>query len=47
MNQEYVINANDVIMKCGIPSFVGDFAAVVSWHDNEGHTYMASSVGGN
>ena len=33
---EYVIKGNDVLMKCGIPSFVGDLVQVIHWIDSDG-----------
>ena len=32
---EYVIQGNDVLMKCKIPSFVSDYVIVVGWLDND------------
>ncbi len=43
VNQEYVIQGNDVILKCGIPSFVADFLTIVSWEDDSGTTYFADN----
>ena len=34
--QETVMNGNDAIFKCGIPSHVADFISVSSWVDSEG-----------
>ena len=31
---EYVIQGNDVLVKCKIPSFVADFVSVVGWIDD-------------
>ena len=31
---EYVIQGNDVLLKCKIPSFVADFVSVVGWIDD-------------
>ncbi len=36
VNQQYVINGNDVIFKCDVPSFVADFVSVSGWVDSEG-----------
>ena len=46
-NEEYVINGNDVIMKCNIPSFVADFVSVISWVDSEGSEFHMNSKYGN
>ena len=46
-NIEYVINGNDVIMKCTIPSFVADFLSITSWVDSEGTEYLLNSDYGN
>ena len=43
VSQEYVIQGNDVILKCGIPSFVSDFLNVVSWEDDTGATYYTEN----
>lgn len=37
--ETYVIVGNDAIIKCDIPSFVGDLVSAVSWHDNSGNAY--------
>lgn len=34
---EYVIQGNDAIVRCTIPSFVSDFVSVASWVDSEGN----------
>lgn len=44
VNQAHVIQGNDVIVKCDIPSFVTDFVQVVSWQDSEGKEFQANSV---
>ena len=44
---EHVIIGNDVLMKCTVPSFVGDFVSVVGWIDNMGNTYLANARYGN
>ena len=31
VSPEYIIKGNDVLMKCGIPSFVADFVQVIGW----------------
>ena len=36
----FVINGNDALLKCEIPSFVADFVSVDSWKDNEGNEYF-------
>ena len=36
---EYVIQGNDVLIKCKVPSFVADFVSVVGWIDNAGEAY--------
>ena len=32
--EEYVIDGNDALLKCKIPSFVADFVYVVNWEDD-------------
>ncbi len=49
MNQDYavdvfratVINGNDALLKCDVPSFVSDFVSVDGWVDSEGDTFMS------
>ncbi len=36
MAKEFVIRGNDALMKCSIPSFVGDVVQITSWVDSEG-----------
>ncbi len=53
MNQNYdvdvfkttVINGNDALLKCEIPSFVSDFVQVSGWADSEGATILPGSSG--
>ena len=35
----FVINGNDALLKCEIPSFVADFVTIDSWIDNERNEY--------
>ena len=42
MFREHVMLGNDLLFKCGIPSYVGDFVSVLSWHDSEGRDFFAS-----
>ena len=44
VGKEYVIMGNDAILKCNIPSFVAEFAQVVSWDDSEGNTFSKSNA---
>lgn len=39
-----VIQGNDVILKCEIPSFVTDFVHIDSWEDDSGKVYPATSI---
>lgn len=43
----HVIRGNDVLIKCDIPSFVVDFASIVSWVDNAGGVFTPGSTLGN
>ena len=36
----FVINGNDALLKCEIPSFVADFVTIDSWIDNERNEYF-------
>ena len=45
--QESVILFNDVLLKCNIPSFVGDFVTVAAWVDSEGSEYTQTQTIGN
>ena len=39
----YVIVGNSALVKCEIPSFVGDFVMVESWVDNDNNHYYKNS----
>ncbi len=39
-----VIQGNDIVMKCDVPSFVADFVQVVGWEDETNNVYSSSSV---
>ncbi|XP_046591196.1 Down syndrome cell adhesion molecule-like protein Dscam2 isoform X13 [Neodiprion lecontei] len=41
VNKEYAIRGNSAIMKCVVPSFVGDFVKVVSWHTDQNEEFVA------
>ena len=41
--ESYVIRGNDAIIKCEIPSFVGDLVKIFSWVDNSKKEYPADS----
>ena len=41
--ESYVIRGNDAIIKCEIPSFVGDLVKIFSWVDNSNKEYPADS----
>uniref|UniRef100_A0A0K2UB89 Uncharacterized protein n=1 Tax=Lepeophtheirus salmonis TaxID=72036 RepID=A0A0K2UB89_LEPSM len=43
---EHVINGNDALFKCKIPSFISDLAAVLSWADSEGNSYSYNEYSG-
>ena len=43
---EYVIRGNSAIMKCKIPSFIGDFVTVDAWVDSEDNEYHSNFEGG-
>jgi hypothetical protein len=43
VGQEYVIQGNDVILKCGFPSFVSDLLHIVSWEDDSGAVYYSQA----
>ena len=43
VNQAHVIQGNDVLVKCDIPSFVGDFLSVTDWVDSQGNTFNLGS----
>lgn len=44
---EYAIRGNSVVLKCSIPSFVGDFVSVVSWLTDDGTEIFTSGDYGN
>ena len=39
---ESVLKGNSAILKCVIPSFVGDFVSVEAWVDADGRNYYPS-----
>ena len=46
-SNEDIISGNDALMKCKVPSFVADFAAVVGWVDSEATEYLFNNNNGN
>ena len=44
VSREDILLSNDVLFKCGIPSFVADFVSVVGWADSEGSSYNAQDL---
>ena len=44
VSREDILLSNDVLFKCGIPSFVADFVTVVGWADSEGSGYNAQDL---
>uniref|UniRef100_A0A182JW18 Ig-like domain-containing protein n=1 Tax=Anopheles christyi TaxID=43041 RepID=A0A182JW18_9DIPT len=36
---DYAIRGNSAILKCKVPSFIGDFVSVEAWIDNDGNEY--------
>ena len=45
-HNEYVVLGNDAILKCNIPSFVGDFVSVTGWVTSEGTQLKSGYVNG-
>ena len=45
--EEYVIDGNDALLKCKIPSFVSDFVHVVNWEDDEQNILYPNKNYGN
>lgn len=43
VEKEYAIRGNSVVLKCKVPSFVGDFVTVTMWEDNEGNNFYPSN----
>ncbi len=37
MPKKYVVEDNDVLLSCELPSHVADFLRVTAWLDSEGH----------
>ena len=46
-HNEYVVLANDAVLKCRIPSFVSDFVSVTGWVDSQASTHHMSDNTGN
>ena len=36
----YVIIGNSALLKCEVPSFVGDFVSIVNWIDSKGNEHF-------
>ena len=45
--EEYVIDGNDALLKCKIPSFVADFVHVVNWEDDKQNILYPNKNYGN
>ena len=45
--EEYVIDGNDALLKCKIPSFVADFVRVVNWEDDKQNILYPNKNYGN
>ncbi|XP_044018820.1 Down syndrome cell adhesion molecule-like protein Dscam2 isoform X24 [Aphidius gifuensis] len=43
VNKEYAIRGNSAILKCVVPSFVGDFVKVLSWHTDQGEEFLPNN----
>ena len=51
VNQDYlvdvfratVINGNDALLKCDVPSFVSDFVSVDGWVDSQGNNILPNT----
>ena len=46
-SNEYIVDGNDALMKCKVPSYVADFATVVGWVDSEATEYLINNNNGN
>ena len=44
---EDVIEGNDALMGCQVPSFVADLVDIDGWVDSEGNTFPAGNLGVN
>lgn len=44
--KEFAIRGNSAIMRCQVPSFVGDFIDVVSWQTDQNETFYAGGRAG-
>lgn len=42
VNKEYIIRGNAGILKCQVPSFVGDYLNIVAWHTDHNETFAAN-----
>ncbi|CAG0883702.1 unnamed protein product [Darwinula stevensoni] len=45
-DNEYVMRGNDALLKCEIPSFVGEFVEVRAWEDSDGRNFYPGSSSG-
>lgn len=39
-SKEQVIRGNAAVMKCVIPSFIGEFIDIVSWHTDQDESFF-------
>ena len=43
---EYILEGNDAMLRCLVPSFVSDFVTVVGWVDNQGNMFQKNNLEG-
>jgi len=44
VNDEFVLKGNTAILKCIVPSFVGDFLEIIEWVSESGESYIISHL---
>lgn len=44
VNDEFVLKGNTAILKCIVPSFVGDFLEIIEWVSESGESYIISQL---
>jgi len=44
VNDEFVLKGNTAILKCIVPSFVGDFLEIIEWVSESGESYIINQL---
>lgn len=44
VNDEFVLKGNTAMLKCIVPSFVGDFLEIIEWVSESGESYSINEL---